>query len=208
MDINKLKRNIPQTVLDQLPDTIAKFNINTPLRLSHFLSQCAHESANFTVVKENLNYSAKGLLTTFKKYFTPELAKQYERNPEKIANRVYGGRMGNGNEASGEGYKFSGRGYIQLTGKVNYAAFDKLVPEDILATPTLVASKYPLLSAAWFFNNNNLWVICDSPIVDKDGNDCHIQVITHLTQHINGGTNGILDRIEYFHKFYNLLKEN
>ena len=94
----------------------------------------------------------KGLLTTFKKYFTAELAKQYERKPEKIANRVYGNRMGNGDESSGDGYKYCGRGYIQLTGKVNYAAFDKLVSEDILATPTLVASKYPLLSAALVFN--------------------------------------------------------
>lgn len=198
MDIQKLKGHIPQTVLDQLPDTIAKFNINGPLRLSHFLAQCAHESEGFTAVKENLNYSATALLSTFKKYFTPETAKQFERQPERIANHVYCNRMGNGNEASGEGYKYCGRGYIQLTGKINYAAFDKLVPEDILIAPTLVASKYPLLSAAWFFNNCNLWVVCD-----KGATDDNVKAVTKV---VNGGMNGLPSRIEYFHKFYNILK--
>ena len=116
MDLNKLKGHVPDTVISQIPDVMAKFQINTPLRLSHFLAQCGHESGGFKFVNENLNYGAKGLLTTFKKYFPTEaLAEQYQRNPEKIASRVYGGRMGNGGEETKEGFKFRGRGYIQLT---------------------------------------------------------------------------------------------
>ncbi len=150
MDISKLKGHIPDSVLAQIPDTAAKFEINTPLRLAHFLAQCGHESGQFRVVNENLNYGAKGLLGIFKKYFpTEDKAKTYERKPEKIANLVYASRMGNGPESSGDGYKYRGRGYIQLTGKDNYTQFDKTVPEDILANPDLVSGKYALMSAAW-----------------------------------------------------------
>lgn len=198
MNIQTLKGHIPDAVLNQLPDTIAKFNINTSLRLAHFLSQCAHESGNFTITKENLNYSAERLLVIFPKYFTQATAKGYEHNPEKIANRVYASRMGNGNELSGDGYKYCGRGYIQLTGHDNYAAFDKVVDEDILSTPTLVASKYPLMSAAWFFDSRGLWNICD------EGST--VDAITHLTRHINGGVLGLKERIKYFNKFYTILK--
>ena len=115
-NLGKLKGHIPQAVIDQIPDTAARFGITTTLRLAHFLAQCGHESGGFKAVSENLNYGAKGLLNIFKKYFkTIAQATAYERKPEKIANLVYANRMGNGNEASGEGFKFRGRGFIQLT---------------------------------------------------------------------------------------------
>lgn len=157
MNLDKLKGHVPDTVIAQIPEVIEKFGFDTPVKLAHFLAQCGHESGGFKVVNENLNYGAKGLLGIFKKYFPDEAkAKLYERKPEKIANLVYGNRMGNGPEASGEGYKFRGRGYIQLTGKANYAEFDKVVTENIVENPDLVATKYPLLSAAWFFHKNCL----------------------------------------------------
>lgn len=199
MDINKLKGHIPDAVITQLPDTIAKFELNTPLRLAHFLAQAGHESGGFKAVNENLNYGAKGLLGIFKKYFpTEEKAKLYERKPEKIANLVYGARMGNGPEASGEGWKFRGRGYIQLTGKDNYKAFDAVVTESIIDNPDLVATKYPLLSAAWFFHKNGLHKIADQGATDA--------VVTSVTKRVNGGTIGLPDRIKHFKEYYSLLK--
>jgi putative chitinase len=199
MDINKLKGHIPDAVIAQLPDTIAKFELNTPLRLAHFLAQAGHESGGFKAVNENLNYGAKGLLTIFKKYFPTEAkAKEYERKPEKIANLVYGARMGNGAEATGEGYKFRGRGYIQLTGKDNYKAFDAVVAENILEQPDLVATKYPLLSAAWFFHKNGLHKIADGGATDA--------VVTSVTKRVNGGVIGLADRIKHFKEYYSLLK--
>ena len=130
--LEALKGHIPDAVIAQIPDTAKKFNITNPLRLAHFLAQCGHESGGFKAVSENLNYSAKGLLGTFPKYFNATTAAQYERKPEMIASRVYGGRMGNGDEASKEGFKFRGRGYIQLTGKSNYTNFTKFIGEDII----------------------------------------------------------------------------
>lgn len=198
MDLEKLKGHVPDTVIAQIPDVQAKFEINTPLRLAHFLAQTGHESGGFKAVSENLNYGAKGLSTIFKKYFTPESAKEYERKPEKIANIVYANRMGNGPQASGEGYKFRGRGYIQLTGKDNYSAFDKTVEDDILATPDLVATKYPLLSAAWFFHKNGLHKIADEGATDE--------VVTKVTKRVNGGTIGLPDRLKHFKEYHSLLK--
>jgi putative chitinase len=199
MDLNKLKGHVPDTVIAQLPDTIAKFELNTPLRLAHFLAQAGHESGGFKAVNENLNYGAKGLLGIFKKYFpTQEKALLYERKPEKIANLVYGGRMGNGTEPTGEGWKFRGRGYIQLTGKDNYKAFDAVVAESIVDNPDLVATKYPLLSAAWFFHKNGLHKIADQGATDA--------VVTSVTKRVNGGTIGLADRIKHFKEYYNLLK--
>lgn len=196
--LDRLKGHIPQAVIDQIPDTAARFGITNTLRLAHFLAQCGHESGGFRAVQENLNYGAKGLLTIFKKYFkTIEQAKAYERKPEKIANLVYANRMGNGNEASGTGWKFRGRGYIQLTGTENYRAFDATVPEDIMANPDLVATKYALASAGFFFRKNNLWSICDrgsSP-----------EVVTLVTKRVNGGTIGLADRQKHFKEYYNLL---
>jgi putative chitinase len=198
MNLNTLKGHLPDTVIAQLPDTIAKFELNTPLRLAHFLAQAGHESGGFKLVNENLNYRVKGLRSIFRKYFpTDEKALLYERKPEKIANLVYGGRMGNGPETSGEGYKFRGRGYIQLTGKSNYAEFDKVVTENILEQPDLVATKYPLLSAAWFFHKNGLHKIADG--------GANNTVVTSVTKRVNGGTIGLADRIKEFNKFYQLL---
>jgi putative chitinase len=199
MDLNKLKGHLPDSVLAQLPETITKFELNTPLRLSHFLAQAGHESGGFKAVTENLNYGAKGLRGVFGKYFTTDAkALEYERKPEKIANLVYGNRMGNGSEATGEGFKFRGRGYIQLTGKANYQLFDKVVAEDLITNPDLVATKYPLLSAAWFFHKNGLHKIADEGFTDS--------VVTKITKRVNGGTNGLADRLKHFKKFYNLLK--
>ena len=199
MNLQKLKGHIPDSVIAMLPDTIAKFELNTPLRLAHFLAQAGHESGGFKAVQENLNYGAKGLLGIFKKYFpTPEKAALYERKPEKIANLVYGGRMGNGPETSGEGWKFRGRGYIQLTGKDNYKAFDAVVTESIIDNPDLVATKYPLLSAAWFFHKNGLHKIADQGATDA--------VVTSVTKRVNGGTIGLPDRIKHFKEYYTLLK--
>ena len=198
MNLDKLKGHIPDVVITQLPDTMAKFELNTPLRLAHFLAQAGHESGGFKALNENLNYGAKGLLTTFKKYFPTEtLAKQYERKPEKIANKVYGGRMGNGLEATGEGWKYRGRGYIQLTGKDNYKAFDAVVAESIVDNPDLVATKYPLLSAAWFFHKNGLHKIADKGATDA--------VVTEVTKRVNGGTIGLADRIKHFKEYYVVL---
>ena len=198
MKLEKLKGHAPDVVIAQLPDTITKFELNTPLRLAHFLAQAGHESGGFKAVNENLNYGAKGLLSIFKKYFpTEEKAKLYERKPEKIANLVYGSRMGNGAETSGEGYKFRGRGYIQLTGKDNYKAFDAVVTESIVDNPDLVATKYPLLSAAWFFHKNGLHKIADKGVTDA--------VVTEVTKRVNGGTIGLADRLKHFKEYYALL---
>ena len=157
LKLEKLKGHVPDAVIAMIPDTAQKFQINTPLRLAHFLAQCGHESGGFKATQENLNYSAKGLRGIFGKYFpTDALAEQYQRKPEAIASRVYGGRMGNGVESTKEGYKFRGRGYIQLTGKDNYTAFGKAINEDVISNPDLVSSKYALLSAAWFFSKK--WI--------------------------------------------------
>ena len=194
-----LKGHVPDAVIAQIPETAAKFGITTPLRLAHFLAQCGHESGGFKAVSENLNYGASGLKGIFKKYFpTDALAAAYERKPEKIANKVYASRMGNGAEASGDGYKFRGRGYIQLTGKDNYTAFDKTVEDDILANPDLVATKYPLASAGFFFKSNGLWAVCDK------GADT--AAVTAVTKRVNGGTIGLEDRIKHFKEYYALLK--
>jgi len=196
--LEKLKGHIPDAVIAQIPDTAAKFNITNTLRLAHFLAQCGHESGGFRAVSENLNYSAKGLVVTFPKYFNATTAIQYERKPEMIAAKVYGGRMGNGDEASKEGYKFRGRGYIQLTGKSNYTALTRFIGEDCVNNPDLVATKYPLASAAFFFDSNKLWSICDKGADDD--------TVTSVTKRVNGGTIGLADRIKHFKEYYALLK--
>jgi putative chitinase len=196
--LDKLKGHIPDSVIAAIPDTAAKFNITNVLRLAHFLAQAGHESGQFKATSENLNYSSKGLLGIFPRYFNTATAEQYARKPEMIASKVYGGRMGNGAEVTKDGYKFRGRGYIQLTGKDNYTQFDKTVPEDILANPDLVATKYALMSAAWFFDKNKLWGICDKG-ADQG-------TVTAVTKRVNGGTIGLPDRIKHFNEYYNLLK--
>jgi len=198
LNLEKLRGHIPEAVIAQIPDTAKKFEINTPLRLAHFLAQCGHESGGFRATQENLNYSASGLKGIFGKYFKEAgLAEAYQRNPQKIASRVYGGRMGNGPESTGDGYKFRGRGYIQLTGKDNYTAFGKAINEDMTANPDKVASHYALLSAAWFFNKNGLHKIADQGSTDA--------VVTSITKRVNGGTIGLADRIKHFKEYYHLL---
>ena len=198
LKLQNLKGHIPDAVIAMIPAVAQKFQIDSALRLAHFLAQCGHESGGFRLTKENLNYSAKGLNGIFKKYFpTLESALPYERKPEKIANKVYGGRMGNGPEASGDGAKFCGRGYIQLTGKDNYTAFGKSIGEDVCANPQVVAEKYALLSAAWFFNKNKLHTMADGGASDA--------VVTSITKRVNGGTIGLPDRIKHFKEYYQLL---
>ena len=158
-------------------------------RAAHFFAQTAHESGNFKAFSENLNYSAKGLRGVFRKYFpTDALARQYERQPQKIANRVYANRMGNGPESSGDGWKYRGRGPLQLTGKDNYRAFGRYIgrEQEILDNPDLVATELGFESALWFFDANKLWSICDQGINDA--------AILQLTKRINGGTHGLDDR--------------
>ena len=194
MDLNKLKGHIPDAVIDQIPDVMTKFKIDTALKLAHFLSQCGHESGGFKIVNENLNYGAKGLLSIFPKYFNAETAALYERKPEKIANIVYANRMGNGDKTSGEGWKFKGRGFIQLTGKDNYTAFSKAIGEDCIANPDLVATKYPLASAAWFFTR------CLPKCTDASD-----AAVTAVTKCVNSGTIGLEDRKKHFKEYHTLL---
>jgi putative chitinase len=197
LKLEKLKGHIPDSVISQIPETAEKFQINTPLRLAHFLAQCSHESAGFKVFQENLNYSASGLKNIFSKYFPGNLNESYARQPQKIASRVYGGRMGNGVESTGEGYKFRGRGALQTTGKENYKKLGNFLGVDLIDNPDLVATKYQLSSAAFFFESNKLWSICDKGATSD--------VVTQLTKRINGGTIGLTDRIKHFNEFYKLL---
>jgi putative chitinase len=166
----------------------AAFYKLSPNRAAHFFAQTAHESGGFKAFSENLNYGAKGLRGIFGKYFpTDALARAYERKPEKIANRVYANRMGNGDEASGEGWLFRGRGSLQLTGKFNFKAFsDYIGRPDVMTNPDLVATELAFESALWFFDKNKLWSICDQGINDA--------TILALTKRINGGTHGLDDR--------------
>lgn len=183
-------------IANALNDTITKYSINTPLRISHFLAQLLHESGNFKFLRENLNYSVKGLLTTFPKYFINEAAATpYARNQEMIANRVYGGRMGNGDEKSGDGFKFRGRGYIQITGKNNYTALSNDLKIDFLSKPELLETiQYAALSAGWFWNKNGL-----NALADKDD-------VLGVTRRINGGVIGLQDRIDKLNNLKKLIQ--
>ena len=198
MDANNLASALPPAAFKFMLQIVSKYNIDEPLRLAHFLAQLAHESGNFTAVVENLNYSSDGLLKTFPKYFKDRAtADQYARNPQKIGSRVYANRMGNGDEASGDGFKFRGRGYLQLTGKNNYKAFSAFIGQDCVADPTLVANRYPMDSAVWFFDVNKIWDICDKGA----GED----VVKAVTRKVNGGLNGIDDRLKKFNLYNSLL---
>ncbi|MBY0474228.1 MAG: glycoside hydrolase family 19 protein [Nitrosomonas sp.] len=200
INYSSLRGVIPESVFDELLDTATRFGLNNRLRLAHFLAQVAHESNYFSDREENLNYSEDGLKRVFRKYFPDDLAKLYARHPQKIASRVYANRMGNGSEATGEGWIYRGRGYIQLTGKDNYAAFQLAVPDNVIVNPDLVATKYPLFSAGWFWNSNRL-----NDLADK-GDDQ--MVVTEITKKINGGYNGLEDRLNKFHHFNGLLKND
>lgn len=171
----------------------------TPVRAAHFFAQTAHETGGFKAFSENLNYSAQGLQGIFGKYFPGTLEESYARQPEKIANRVYASRMGNGDEASGDGWKYRGRGALQLTGKANYQAFaEYLKKPEVLTTPDLVATTYAFESAMFFFDKNKLWSICDQGVNEA--------AILALTKRINGGTNGLDHRKVLTNKYYGYVK--
>jgi putative chitinase len=173
----------------------------SPIRAAHFFAQTAHETGGFKAFSENLNYSADGLNKIFPKYFknAGRNAAEFARNPEKIANIVYASRMGNGDPASGDGWKFRGRGALQLTGKANYEAFAKyLGNNEVMENPDLVATKYTFESAMFFFERNKLWTICDQGINDA--------AILALTKRINGGTHGLADRNTKTKKYYEYVK--
>lgn len=195
--IERLRGHIPLGVLQELSEIADRFSINNPLRVAHFLAQCGHESGGFRSVFENLNYSPSGLKRVFSKYFPGSLNESYAFKPERIASRVYGNRMGNGSEETGDGYRYRGRGYIQLTGKSNYRKFSEFIGEDVVSNPDLVATKYPLTSAAFFFDTNNIWAVCDRGASN--------QVVTAVTKRVNGGTNGLADRVKHFNEYYNAL---
>jgi putative chitinase len=197
LNLAGLAGKVPDGVIGQIPQTAQEFGITTNLRLAHFLAQCALESNNFTATVENLNYRAARLMEVFPKYFRGVDTSAYANNPEKIGNRVYANRMGNGDEASGDGFKFRGRGYIQLTGKNNYTSFSTFVGEDCVASPDLVATKYPLASAAFYFKSNNIWAICDRGADDG--------TVTQVTKAVNGGTHGLAERLQNFKKFMQAL---
>ncbi|PVV11347.1 MAG: hypothetical protein B6D82_11480 [gamma proteobacterium symbiont of Ctena orbiculata] len=182
--------------IDDLELTLPKYGIaNSKVRLAHFFSQVLHESGCMRYDMENLNYSAKALRAVFGKYFkTKRQAEGYARQPEKIANKVYANRMGNGVESSGDGWKYRGRGLIQLTGKNNYRAFAKWIDDDrIMDDPDLVASEYAVHSAVFYWDKNNL-----NKIADKDD-------VVRMTKRINGGTNGLAHRTELLTKAKGLL---
>ena len=167
----------------------------TPIRAAHFFGQTAHETGGFNIFTENLNYDAAGLQRVFGKYFPGDLEQSYSRQPEKIANHVYANRMGNGDEASGDGWKFKGRGALQTTGHDNYVEFAQhLSKPEILEHPELVATVYSFESAIFFFDKNKLWSICD-----KGVNDASILELTHK---INGGENGLEDRKARTKKYF------
>lgn len=169
---------------------LAKHGINTPLRLAHFFAQLEHES-NLKPVEENLNYSWQGLLKVFKKYFpTEELARSYHRQPERIANRVYANRMNNGNEATGDGWRYRGRGFIQITGKYNYAQLTQDTGIDYLNNPELLLTEADsMISALWFWTKNNINQNADADDVRR------------VTRKINGGFNGLVHRMELTEKY-------
>jgi putative chitinase len=194
---DKLKGLVPQTLIDNM----VSHEINTPLRAAHFLAQAAHESGGFKFKSENLNYSKESLLKVFPKYFTAASAEGYHRQPEKIASRVYANRMGNGDEASKDGWKYKGRGYIQLTGKDNYKAFSEWAKEPtILSNPDQVADdKYAGLSAIWFWNKNGLSKIADTDNLRDD------KTLIKITSRVNGGTHGLADRLERFNDYKKIL---
>jgi putative chitinase len=193
----KTKLNVLQTYAEPLHEVAEYYDMYVNMhRAAAFVAQTAHESGGFNFVKENLNYSAKGLMGTFKKYFpTEDIAKQYERKPEKIANRVYANRMSNGDEASGDGYRFCGRGLIQLTGRANYTKFAQDLGISIEETVAYLETPAGAVSSAgWFWDNNNLNSYCD-----KDD-------FVTLTKRINGGTIGLEDRQHHYHIALDLLQ--
>ena len=189
------KLGIDPKWLEPLNKTFEKYEINTPTRQAAFIGQCGHESANFKTLEENLNYSAKGLMATWPSRFpTIEIATQFERNPEKIANKVYGGRADLGNTEDGDGWRFHGRGLIQLTGRSNYTVCGLALDRPFAEQPELVLEpENAVLSAGWFWNKRGLNTLADA------------EDWTTMTKRINGGTIGLQDRINKIHKAMDIL---
>jgi len=178
-----------------LCEILPVYEIHTPERVAAFVAQCAHESGGFKFLKENLNYKAESLTKTFSKYFkTLDEARAYEKKPEKIANKVYANRMGNGDEASGDGFRYLGRGLIQLTGKNNYTLFAAAIDTPLEEIPEYLQTfEGAVQSACWFWEQNNLNQWADK----KD--------ILTLTKRINGGTIGLEDRIKHYNHALHLF---
>lgn len=199
MNVDILKQLFPSTNTETLEkyvkpinDTFVNYDISNTLRQAAFMAQVGHESSGLRIIKENLNYSVKGLKSTFPKYFPRNLADLYAKQPEKIANRVYANRMGNGDESSGDGWKFRGRGLIQITGKNNYSSLAKEFNMSLdEVTKWLETSEGATLSAGWFWHLRNL-----NDYADDDD-------IVKITKLINGGTNGLQER----KKLYSLAKD-
>lgn len=205
MNLAKLKSQIPDIVLNELPSVMNRFEIKNLNRLSHFLGQCHHESNKFRVVTENLNYSAKGLMSIFnsskrKLFPTLDFAKNYARQPEKIANYVYANKGGNGNVDSGDGWKFRGRGYLQTTLKNQYIDLGSFLGVDLTQNPDLVATQYPLSSAAFYFWRNGLLKRCD--------NGTDRSTIISVTIGINKKMLHLEERITLTNFYYNLLQKS
>lgn len=200
VDYSKIQSKIPSGVYPDLVAAMQKYEINTINRASHFVSQCMHESANYTRFVENLNYSAEGLRKVFPKYFPDDAtANAYARQPEKIGSRVYADRMGNGSEATKEGFKFRGRGGIQRTGKNNYKLLSDATGIDFISNPDLLLqSKYFTVSDALFFKSNGLNIIADKGATDD--------VVKEITKRINGGYVGLSERQAKFKEMYSLFK--
>jgi putative chitinase len=192
------KNKNPQMWYEAFAEHFPAFEITTPARVAGFIAQCQHESLDFTVLQENLNYGAKGLRGLFGKYFpTDALAAQYERKPEMIANRIYASRMSNGNEQSGDGWKFRGRGILQITGRANYTqcSRDLFGDDSLVEDPDLLRQPaYATLSACWFWHKNQLNHICDT------GD------IVLLSKKINGGTIGLEDRVAHWNAALDLFE--
>ena len=181
--------------LKPLEDTFAKYGINTPVRQAAFIGQCQHESGNFKILEENLHYSPGALLRVWPSRFPDVVtAEKYGNNPQAIANKVYGGRADLGNTEDGDGWKFHGRGVIQLTGRSNYTVCGQAIGQDLVNHPELLLEpEYACMSAGWFFNKRNLNDLADN------------EDWTTMTKRINGGTIGLQDRIDKIHKAMDIL---
>jgi putative chitinase len=192
----KLKAlKIGEQWLDPLNETFERYGIDTPIRQASFIGQCGHECAQFKILEENLNYRAETLMRIWPKRFpTLEVAKQFEKNPKKIANMVYANRMGNRDEASGDGYRFRGRGCLQTTGSANYFHAGKALGVDLIMEPDLLSTpKYAALAAGFFWNTHKLNELAD------------IRDFVKMTKKINGGTIGLQDRIEHINHAFDVL---
>jgi putative chitinase len=197
MNLHKLSGRIPNTVLHELTQgNYSAFQLNN-LRAAHFLAQCAHESANFSKTTENLGYSTKRLKEVFPGHFPKSLADTEKFTPRVIGSKVYANKNGNGNEASGDGYTYRGRGYLQLTGKANYQLFELYIEAPVVENPGLVATHYPLTSALFFFESRQLFTLCDQGPGDA--------VVKAITKKVNGGAHGLSERIRLFKEFYELI---